>query len=270
MSDSALGWCEEVHGVEWRTGSGGVRFGHTPFPVSIAVALLRQSSPAAMAAGLAGDVVLHATRLLLTFRAAEQVTEHDAPRVAAALSNLAALPDVSDYRVVAHSLGCRLVIDALPLLPPQSRPIEVHLCAAAVTASRALPRLDDLCKPGGHLYHHWASSDEALLSGFLIASHGEPALGSGPLPPTASAALSHSSITKSSHDASAYLGIASHGAYRSLFHRLASDASLGRPPPPKLPFVEQQRAKAAAYLTRALRRLPTATQWALPARMRRR
>ena len=32
-----------------------------------------------------------------------------------------------DYRVVAHSLGCRLVLEALPLLPAEQRPREVRL-----------------------------------------------------------------------------------------------------------------------------------------------
>ena len=43
--------------------------------------------------------------------------------------------------VCARSLGCRLVLDALPLLTESERPTEVHLCAAAVTTAHAAPSL---------------------------------------------------------------------------------------------------------------------------------
>lgn len=260
----ALGWCEEAHGVEWRTGSDGDLFGKWPLPVHVAVMMMRRSSPAAFAYGLAGDAILNAARVFMSFRTAETAAGHDAPQLAAALAALADAPHVSSYRVVAHSLGCRLVIDALPLLSPERRPAEVHLCAAATTPTHAMPKLGALCQPGGRLYHHWSAGDEALSSAFLLASGGVPALGSAPLPciDTATAA-SKATTSASSHDASAYLGLASHGAFRLHFDRLASDAVLGREPPPPRPWLAYQQARSAELLTRALQRLPTVESFTL-------
>ena len=281
----SLGWCAEAHGVDWRTGSGGDIFGRWPLPLHVATLLLRRSSPAAFAYGLAGDALLNAARIYRAYRAAEDAAQHDAPTLAAALSKLAQAPHVESYRVVAHSLGCRLLVDALPLLPPDLRPAEVHLCAAAMTATHAAPKLAHICRPGGHVYHFWSAGDEALSSGFLLASGGERALGSMPLPTTAAtapsaaappppppssaaaaaaaaashaatSASSHAATSASSHDATSYLGVASHGAFRAHFHQLARDAVLGRPPPPRKPWLDYQQAHAANVLTSALRRLP--------------
>ena len=248
-AQDSLGWCEEAYGLDWRTGASGDWLGRWPLPLHVAVLLMQRSSPAALVAGAAGDTLLNAARLYLTFRAAEEAAARDAPKVAAALRSLSATEHVHSYRVVAHSLGCRLIVDALPLLPPESRPAEVHLCAAALTASHAQPNLHALTQPGGALYHHWSSLDEALSSGFLLASRGEAALGSAPLPPWLPsdardpATGEDSSLdgeresfgmgTVVSHDASGYLGVASHSAYRLHFHRLAADgtnhASLSQP-----------------------------------------
>ena len=166
--------------------------------------LLRGSSLPLFAAGLAGDAMLNATRLYLSYLTAVDASNRDAPKVADAIATSSL---TRDYRIVAHSLGCRLIVDALPLLPPESRPSEIHLCAAALTANHALPKLDSICRPGGRIYHYWSSHDEALSSAFLLASRGEPALGSMPLPNDDKPL----SISTSSHDVSSYLGLASHG-----------------------------------------------------------
>ena len=258
MDEGHYGWSRQMYGIDWRTGHGGDMFGRYPLPLHMAVMLMRRSSPAALAASVVGDAVLNASRVYVTFRAAErEAAGDDAKIVAESLEQLSSVTSECGYRVVAHSLGCRLLLDALPLLPAEARPTEVHLCAAAVTPSYAAPKLPLLCRPnGGRIYHHWSAADEALMSGFLLASRGELALGSGPLPSTAPACAS-------SHDASTYLGLASHGAYRKDFHRLARGAILGLAPPPRQPWLVRQQTLLAEHLTRALKRLPSvSTSWA--------
>ena len=82
----------------------------------------------------AGDALLNAWRLYLHFRVTEEATVADAERLAEACSIQFG---GDEYRIAAHSLGARLVLEAMPLLPPSHRPAEVHLCAAAVTPSRS-------------------------------------------------------------------------------------------------------------------------------------
>ena len=256
MDEGHFGWSRQVYGLEWRTGHGGDWLGRYPLPLHVAVMLIRRSSPAALAASVMGDAVLNASRLYLTFRAAErEAAGRDAESVAASLANLSASSE-HGYRVVAHSLGCRLMLVALPLLPAEARPCEFHLCAAAVTPTYAAPKLPLLCKPDeGRIFHHWSAADEALTSGFLLASRGEPALGSGPLPPSAPP-------NATSHDASTYLGLASHGAYRREFNHLAAGAILGIAPPPRQQWLVRQQTLLAEQLTRALKRLPSVpTTW---------
>ena len=124
----------------------------------------------------------------------------EAPRLARACAAFG-----GDYRVVAHSLGCRLVLEALPSLPAEQRPREVrlrrspsfssgthahghaagrwrrleelttrrrhpprqvHLLAAAATMEAHAPRLAQLCAPrAGKVYHYYCADDEALASG---------------------------------------------------------------------------------------------------------
>ena len=62
------------------------------------------------------------SRLLLHYRSAETAAVAEAPGLARACAAFG-----GDYRVVAHSLGCRLVLEALPLLPAEQRPREVRL-----------------------------------------------------------------------------------------------------------------------------------------------
>ena len=57
-------------------------------------------------------------------------------------------------RVVAHSLGCRFVVEALRSMPKEMRPNEVHLCAPAITEEEEL---------GNHLHHLSSDNDSAYL-----------------------------------------------------------------------------------------------------------
>ena len=57
----------------------------------------------------------------------------------------------------------------------------MHLCGAALTEEEAAPRLQKLCAQRVRVYNYYAASDEVLISGFLLASGGNRALGSGPL-----------------------------------------------------------------------------------------
>lgn len=62
------------------------------------------------------------SRLLLHYRSAESAAVAEAPRLARACAAFG-----GDYCVVAHSLGCRLALEALPSLPAEQRPREVRL-----------------------------------------------------------------------------------------------------------------------------------------------
>jgi hypothetical protein len=252
-----LSWGDDVYGLDWRTGSAGDRLGRWPLPMHLALLAVRRSSLQMLAAGVAADALLNAARLLLQFREVRHAAAEEAPRMAAACEAVVCEArrrgGDGSYRLVAHSLGCRLALEALPLLPPERRPIEVHLCAAAATATDAAGRIGALCTPeGGRVFHHYSPYDEALQTGFMLASGGEAALGSAPLPPAL-----HLPGTTSSHDATPYLhSFAPHGEYRSKFDALAAGAVLARPAPKRTrpAWVAEQQRLLTARLKRALER----------------
>ena len=260
LAASQLQWSEEMYGFPWRTGSDGDMFGRWPLPVHVATLLARRSSPTALVAGLSADALTNAIRFHLTFRRAEAAAVADAPALAAVCDGFG-----GEFRVVAHSLGCRLVLEALPLLPPNRRPIEVHLCAAAATESLAAERLSQLCAPGADgrgVCHYYSASDEVLATGFWLASGGVPALGSAPLsrslppPPPPAGAIA---VPVRSVDATPYFeSVLVHGAYKSVLDRLVVDAALGLPPPPPPdPWMRRQQLLLHAALLKTMAKLPT-------------
>ena len=56
-------------------------------------------------------------------------------------------------RVVAHSLGCRHVIEAVSQLEPARRPHEIHLCAPACKENDVVEKLQGLARERTYLYY---------------------------------------------------------------------------------------------------------------------
>jgi hypothetical protein len=67
-------------------------------------------------------------------------------------------------RIVAHSLGCKLLYKALLLIPKEERPHEIHLCAPAVTEDEIITHLSDLATENVFLYY--SKRDVTLEYGF--------------------------------------------------------------------------------------------------------
>lgn len=218
LSASQFRWCAEAFGCSWRTGSAGDYLGSWPLPIQVAAMLFRRSSPTALAAATIGDACAHAFRMQLLFREVETAAAQDASLLAEELRRFE-----GNFRVIAFSLGCRLMLETLPLLPPSARPLEVHLCAAAATEEFSLPLIPHLCSPSGKVYHYYSPADEVLNTGFMMYSVGKPAIGTVRLPKL--------TTNCASHDASNYLGLLVHSSYSSNFDRMATNAMLGQPPP---------------------------------------
>ena len=109
LAASPLQWCEEAYSFSWATGSDGDHFGRFPLPFQTLILLARRSSPTAVIAGVAADALANSARLYLKFREAEKAAVASAPALASACSSFGG----KGYRIVAHSLGCRLVLEAL-------------------------------------------------------------------------------------------------------------------------------------------------------------
>jgi len=148
----------------------------------IAAVLLRARFGAAAATGatlgplaagaLAADVLLHAGRLVVQYRQAAANSQREAEQLRQVLLELRRDYDV--VRVVAHSLGSRMLLHACQTMAVDDLPDEAHLLAAAVQASEAAPLLSRLARGITHVYF---SRDDLCLGVAFRVIEGGPALG---------------------------------------------------------------------------------------------
>eukprot|EP01119_Soliformovum_irregulare_P001439 TRINITY_DN1113_c2_g1_i2.p2 TRINITY_DN1113_c2_g1~~TRINITY_DN1113_c2_g1_i2.p2 ORF type:complete len:199 (+),score=29.10 TRINITY_DN1113_c2_g1_i2:404-1000(+) len=78
----------------------------------------------------AQELALGAGRIYLQYRNATSQIEEQSPKLALALTELR--NEYQNIRIVAHSMGCKLVLDTLKDVPAAMRPDELHLCGPAL------------------------------------------------------------------------------------------------------------------------------------------
>jgi hypothetical protein len=118
-------------------------------------------------------------------------------------------------RVVAHSLGCLQVIEAVGHLPDDQRPEELHLCAAACRESDVAERLPDLAR--GHTWLYFTPRDLVLETAFRAMSRGRALGAVGP-------AVAYPGLT--AVDVSNRFGFWVHHEYKNRFAQIAARPAL--------------------------------------------
>lgn len=76
-------------------------------------------------------------------------------------------------RVVAHSLGCKLLVSALSGLDVKERPHEIHLCAPAFEESEFASVLENMSQERTYLYY---TMNDWILATYSLF-HGDDAIG---------------------------------------------------------------------------------------------
>jgi hypothetical protein len=123
----------------------------------------------------------------------------------------------SRVRVVAHSLGCRQVIEAVSSLPAELRPNEIHLCAPAVREEDIAEKLPSLA--AGQTFVYYTAKDRVLDLGFAPLARGRALGHSGPRQP-------YAGLT--ALDVSDQFDFFVHGEYKTRFAQLVpKDARRG-------------------------------------------
>lgn len=169
------GWGPGATGIAWESGE----IGGWPWPVLSAAKTVWDVTRAARRAGRANPLgalgfmaaehlVRMTARFVVQYRGATRAARQEAGPLAEALERLGRRHP--DLRVVAHSLGCLLVLEALDRLDPSQRPAEVHLCAPACREEDVAGRLAHLGRRGATLYH--ARNDLVLETAFRVLSRG--------------------------------------------------------------------------------------------------
>lgn len=181
--EQRLGWGPRVYGYCWPSG----RIDSLPLPkIAPAHALLRAVRPVrgaarfraagfvglAMAEELAQITAAFGYQYMQASRSARERADGLAERLVRLRKRYRTL------RIVAHSLGCLHVIEAVALLAPHERPDVIHLCAPACSEGEVGANLVGLARQRAFLYH--SRSDLVLRAGFPIVSGGVALGATGP------------------------------------------------------------------------------------------
>ena len=168
------GWGAHALGYHWPSG----RFGKIPAAVGLAkgawdlVRVLRNVRRAASLSHLGylvGEkLVLVSALFVRQYWLATRNARELADEQAAQLRGLR--EEGRRVRVVAHSLGCQQVIEAVQRLAPRYRPEEIHLCAPAVREDEVADKLAGLARGATYLYY--TEKDRVLDLGFTPLARG--------------------------------------------------------------------------------------------------
>lgn len=167
------GWGTAAHGWAWSSGSwmaipvpvaSGAKFAYDVYRA------VRYARFAALGATVGLAVAEVGARFLTQYLLAERRAAEDADAFAAELDRLA--DEHARVRVVAHSLGCRQVVEAAARLPAKRRPAEIHLCAPAFVEADVQDSLSDLARERTFLYY--APGDLVLGYAFPVVAWERP------------------------------------------------------------------------------------------------
>ncbi len=176
-------WGAGAFGVHWPAGS------LLPKPVAAVGAakgivdlarVIRNVRNAAALKGLglmaAEQAVTIAAHFVHQYVSATRAARERADETAERLRALAA--EHGRVRVVAHSLGCRHVIEAAAQLPPEERPHEIHLCAPACREEDVAAKLAGIARERAYLYY--TEKDRLLDLAFTPVARGRALGFNGP------------------------------------------------------------------------------------------
>jgi hypothetical protein len=160
---------------------------------------------------LAEEAVLVAARFVHQYWSATQSAARRTDDLTVQLRDLS--KRYARVRVVAHSLGCRHVIEAVAQLDARERPHEIHLCAPACREDDVSDKLSALAKERSWLY--FTDRDRLLELAFTPLARGR-ALGSiGP---------QRDYRGLRAFDVGAHFEFWVHGEYKNRFAQLVSAA----------------------------------------------
>lgn len=166
-------------------------------------------TPMGLLAGAGVDVAVYTALLAAEFYKAEKSIAEQSMLLAETIAKLEG--QHKKVRVVAHSLGCRLVYHAANVLPEDKKPHDIHFLAPAFTELEVGPHLDTLARDNVSIYHN---EDDYILSLlYTSVTGGARAVGCSGL----SGAYNRAKAVNTQPHFSWLV----HGEYRNEFHKFA-------------------------------------------------
>lgn len=173
-------WDETAKGWSWNCGD--IEY---PIPfitgTNLAYSLFSKAKfikghPMFMAGGLFLDFGVFLSKMIYQYYKVEKNTTILSYQLSAELERLS--KKYGKVRVVAHSLGCKLLLNAIKDVPKEYRPNYVHLCAPALSEEIYGPILNEVSKNRTCIYY---SPNDVILSVLLQILKGRNPIGSSGL-----------------------------------------------------------------------------------------
>ena len=159
-------WNKHIKGWYWDCGK--IKYpipfmtsAHTAYSVYKKTKILRLN-PWILAGSALFDAGLFATRMMYEYKHAEQNTHKLAHQLAHDLIKVS--DRYEKVRIVAHSLGCKLLMNAIIDIPPKYRPDIIHLCAPAFVEEDYGYMLNEISKDKTYLYY---TNNDIILNNIL-------------------------------------------------------------------------------------------------------
>lgn len=171
-------WNKLAIGWYWDCGSNNL----FPVPVTLAYTWYKGSkllniNPLFLATSLSVDLGIHVMGTLWQYIRTEERTTQLADDLA---SNLIELSNrYSNVRIVAHSLGCKLLLNALDKIPVDKYPKTMHLLAPAVVETsytQTFTHFQNYAYPRSRMYVYYCKND-FMLDTLLCLIKGFPPVG---------------------------------------------------------------------------------------------
>ncbi|QKF94820.1 DUF900 hydrolase-like protein [Fadolivirus algeromassiliense] len=129
-----------------------------------------RTNPITFASSLAIDTTLLAGMIMYQYFIVEENTHIMAPKLALELIELS--KKHSKVRVVCHSLGCKLLLNAIEYIPDKHKPTSVHLCAPTFNETEYQHILDNISKNKTYIYY--TPKDSILSVALQLTKNKDP------------------------------------------------------------------------------------------------
>jgi len=169
-------WGERAHGYNWASGS------VNPIPIATPATtfwnLYRTGrvglsfTPPGMAVLGAQELLVYTGRLYSQYQSVQKNLKEHAKDLSETLQYLA--DHFEHVRIVAHSLGCKVLVESIHSLPLHQRPHEIHMCAPAMHEEEVSDKLNQLARE--HTFLYYCERDFMLNSCYALL-HNQPAIG---------------------------------------------------------------------------------------------
>lgn len=133
-------------------GMGSKFFRFTPMTIALAVGI---------------DIGLYASKLTYEYHKIHSEMDYHSKKLARTLVDYS--DQYKKVRIVSHSLGCKILLEAMKLIPEEAKPDSIHLCAPAITIGDILEYNSTFAKDNTYIYH---AENDMILSMLYSAVNG--------------------------------------------------------------------------------------------------